>query len=342
MIGHTADTDMAPMRLLIAFAPYPRPDSPYGFGVPELIGPFQAEATLQWNQRNDAVTTRLEVPLLMDTNVQIKDSDMSWGGGRVWWVQGTAQQGSLQNVLWYPQLPEVPLSSYQQEQQVRTDADSVLGGASAPGADRESATGVKSRSAEADMGTNDIAMELRYAAHQVFDAIWSLKLQYAFNLDGTERNPTPGAKPLTKQMMQLPYKRSISGEDDPLDKQAQLEEMLGFKKTFEDSPFIMGDLMHRYNFERAIASKFGIGGLDGIFGTPEEVEKMKQAQDGENQEKTKVEKQMATAKILQMLNRGRGGTSGIPILTQVPPNFGQDPQQQQQGAPPGQPPPAAQ
>lgn len=338
MIGHTADTDMAPMRLLVAFAPYPRPDSQYGFGVPELIGPFQAEATLQWNQRNDAVSTRLEVPLLVDTNIQIKDSDMSWGGGRVWWVQGNAQQGSLQNVMWYPQLPEVPLASYQQEQQVRSDADLVLGGASSPASDRESATGVKSRAADSDMGTNDIAMELRYASHQVFDAIWSLKLQYAFNQDGTERNPPQGAKPMTKQMMQLPFKRSIAGEDDPLDKQAQLEEMLGFKKTFEGSPFIEGDLMHRYNFERSIASKFGIGGLDGIFGTPEEVMKMKQAQDQQNQEKTKVEKQMATATILQKLNRGRGGTSGQPLLDAIPQGFGEDPQQRQhpqQGQPPG-------
>ena len=339
MIGHCPDTDLAPMRLIIAFAPYPRPDSPYGFGVPELIGPFQAEATLLWNQRNDAVSTRLEVPLLADTNIQIKDSNMSWGNGRVWWVLGNAQQGSLQNVLWYPQLPEVPLASYQQESQVRSDADSVLGGSSQPSTSRESAAGVKTRSADADMGTNDIAMELRYVSHQIFDAIWSLTLQYAFNADGTERNPPPGAKPLTKQMMQLPYKRSIAGEDDPLDKQAQLEEMLGFYKTFAESPFIQGDLMHRYNFERAVAAKFGIGGLDGMWGTPDEVMKMKQAQEQEGAEKAKMEKQMATAKVLQMLNRGRGGTSGNPLLDAIPPGFGEDQPQQQpdQGGQGGQP-----
>lgn len=340
MIGHCPDTDMAPMRLLVAFAPYPRPDSPYGFGVPELIGPFQAEATLQWNQRNDAVSTRLEVPLLVDTNVEIKDSDMSWGNGRVWWVKGNAQQGTLQNVLWYPQLPEVPLASYQQEQQVRSDADSVLGGAMSPSSTRQSAAEVKTRSSESDMGTNDIAMELRYASHQVFDAIWSLKLQYGFNPDGSERNPPQGVKPLSKQMLMLPFKRGISGEDDPLDKQAQLDEMLGFYKTFLPSPFIQGDLMHRYNLERMVASKFGLTGLDGIFGTPEEVKKMVDSQEQQGQAKSKVEKQMADAKILQMLNRGRGGTSGQPLLTEIPPNLGQDQQQQQppnpqqQGGPP--------
>jgi hypothetical protein len=334
MIGHCPDTDMAPMRLIVAFAPYPRPDSPYGFGVPELIGPFQAEATLSWNQRNDAVSTRLEVPLLTDTSIQIKDSGMSWGNGRVWWVLGNAQQGSLQNVLYYPQLPEVPLSSYQQDQQVRSDADSVLGGSSQPATSRESAAGVKTRAGESDLGTNDIAMELRYVSHQIFDALWSLRLQYGFNLDGTERNPPQGAKPLTKQMMQLPYKRSVSGEDDPLDKQAQLEEMLGFKKTFEDSPFIQGNLMHRYNFERAIASKFGIGGLDGIFGTPDDVTKMQQEQEKQGQEKSAIEKQQAYGEIATRYNRGRP-QAGMSLLgpDDIAKLFEPPPGQQQPGQP---------
>ena len=348
MLGHTPDTDMAPMRLIIAFAPYPRPDSPLGFGVPELIGPFQAEATLQWNQRNDAVSTRLEVPLLTDTSIQIKDSGMSWGGGRVWWVSGNAQQSSLQNVLYYPQLPEVPLASYQQEQQVRTDADSVLGGASQPAQARESAAGVKTRQSESDLGTSDIAMELRYVSHQIFDAIWSLRLQYGFNMDGTERTPPQGAKPLTKQMMQLPFKRSISGEDDPLDKQAQLEEMLGFKQTFADSPFIQGNLMHRYNFERAIASKFGIGGLDGIFGTPDDVQKMQQEQEKAAKEKGDIEKQQAYGEIATRYNRGRPqagmsllGPDDIAKLFQPPPQPGQQTGQNGQPSPNGAPQPAA-
>lgn len=345
MIGHTADTDMAPMKLIFAYAPYPRPDSPLGFGVPELIGPFQAEATLQWNQRNDAVSTRLETPLLMDTNVQVKDSGMSWGNGRVWNVLGNAQQGSLQNVIWYPQLPEVPLASYQQEQQVRTDADAVLAGASAPGGSRQSAAEVKTRGAEADMGSNDIAAELRYVSHQIFDAIWSLKLQYGFNMDGSERNPPQGAKPLQKQQMLLNYKRSIAGEDDPLDKQAQVEEMLGAYKTFIESPFIAGNLLHRYNFERMVASTIGLRGLDGIFGTPDEIQKMMDAQQQAEKEKADIEKQSQYAEIATRYNRGRPQT-GQPLLGpddiagifQKEQQQQQQAQQQQQGGQQGGPP----
>jgi hypothetical protein len=166
-------------------------------------------------------------------------------------------------------------------------------------------------------------------------------------MDGTERTPPQGAKPLTKQMMQLPFKRSISGEDDPLDKQAQLEEMLGFKQTFADSPFIQGNLMHRYNFERAIASKFGIGGLDGIFGTPDDVQKMQQEQEKAAKEKGDIEKQQAYGEIATRYNRGRPqagmsllGPDDIAKLFQPPPQPGQQPGQNGQPSPNGAPQPA--
>ena len=336
MIGHTPDTTMAAQRLLFAFAPYPRPDSPYGFGTGEIVGPFQREATLQWNQRNDAVSTRLEVPLLVDTNVEVKHSNMEWGNGRVYQVKGTAQQGSLRDVIWYPDLAQVPLASFEQEQQVRTDADMALGlgGGGGGSTSRKSAAEIKSRSSDMDLGTNEIGMEFRYFLHQIFDAVWSLTLQYGFNDDGTERNVVPGRFPFTKDMLSLPFKRQIAGEDDPIDKQAALEEMLGFYKTFQPSPFIEGDLMHRYNLERAVAAKFGITGLDGIFGTPQEAQQMKDSQGKMQEEKMQLEKTGAQAKIIQMLNRGRGGNSGVPLLTQLPPGGLDAPQQPQPGQPP--------
>lgn len=338
MIGCTADRDLAPMRLIVAFAPYPRPDSPYGFMVPELIGPFQAEATLLWNQRNDAVSTRLEVPLLCDTNTEIKDSGMSWGNGRVWWVKGNAQQGSLRDILYYPQLADVPLASYEQEQQIYTQADAILGGAQSQRrqSSRTSATEIKDSRASSDLGANDIAMELRFASHQVLEAIWSLKLQYAFNPDGTERTPTPGLFPMTREMLQLPFKRQVAGEDDPVDKQASLEEFLGFYKFALESPFVQGDLMHRYNLDRQLAGKFGVIALDGIFGTPQEAEKLKEAQGKVQQEQMDLEKQDKQAQIAERYNRGRDKT-GQPMLGPDEVSKLIEPQQQQQPSQNGQP-----
>jgi hypothetical protein len=120
--------------------------------------------------------------------------------------------------------------------------------------------------------------------------------------------------------------------------------MLGFKKTFENSPFIEGNLMHRYNFERAIASKFGIGGLDGIFGTPDDVTKMQQEQEKAQKEKGDIEKQTEYSKIAASYNRGRQqsgmgllGPDDIAKLFEPPPQPGQQPGQNGQPSPNGQP-----
>lgn len=325
MIGWAPDKDLSPIRLIMCFAPLPRPDSPLGFGVGELIGPFQAEWALIWNQRNDAVTTRLEVPLLMDTNVEIKDSDQSWGNGKIWWVKGNAQQGTLQNLLWYPDLPQVPLASFEQEQGVLSMADRALGGGQSAVSNRASAAEIKDKRGASDLGANDIASELRTVSHQIFDAIWSLTLQYGFNPDGTERNPTQGQMPMTLDMMQQKFKRQIAGEDDPVDKQAQVEELLAAYERFSQSPFIAGNLMHRYNFERLIAGKMGITSLDGVFGTPDDVKQMMQAQEQEEQTKTDLEKRMGEATIAEKYNRGRP-QAGEQLIG---PEDAQDAQQQQ-------------
>lgn len=337
MIGVTADKDLSPIRLIVSFAPLPRPDSPLGFGVAEIIGPFQAEATLLWNQRNDAVSTRLEVPLLMDTNTEVKDSGMSWGNGKIMYIKGNAQQGSLQNVLWFPQLPEVPLASYQQEQGVQQMADSALGGAQSRAGNRATAAEIKDTRGSSDLGVNDIAGELRTVSHQIFDAIWSLTLQYGFNPDGTERNPTPGMLPMTADMMKLPFKRQVSGEDDPVDKQAQVEELLAAWEKFSQSPFIAGNLMHRYNFERLLAGKMGIVALDGIWGTPQEVQQMIQDQAQQQKEAADLEKETAKATIAEKYNRGRP-QAGQQLIgpDDVPTGDDQQQQQQQQGGGNGQ------
>ena len=345
MLGWMPDGNLSPVRLIFAFAPFPRPDSIYGFGVPELVGPFQREATLQWNQRNDAVSTRLEVPLLIDSGIEIKHSGMEWGNGRVYQVKGNAQTGALRDLLYYPDLAQVPLASFEQEQQIRKDADDVIGIGVGTGGSRQTAKEIGERSSGSDLLANQIAMYLRLSSRQVFEAIWSLTLQYGFNEDGTERNPTPGQTPFTREILSQPFKKQVAGEDDPLDKQSDLDTTLGFYKTFAESPFVQSNLMHRYNLERTVAGKFGITGLDGIFGTPQEAMQMQQSQEQTQKQEMALRENEAKAKTMAAINRGRGvkgGAAPLGTWQQVQQALADAPPPPQPGAPQGNGKPAQQ
>ena len=312
LLGVVPDEYIAPTRPFFAFSPFPRPDEFYGFSLAERLGPFNAEANLQWNQRNDAVDTRMLVPLIMDRMVEIEDKGMQWGLGKLWSVAGAS--GSLKEAFYYPQMPDIPLSTFQQEAQVRTDADSIAGlnqpMTGGMTSSRKSATEVKISSASGSVRANQIAMLLRLASRSVLEFVRKLKLQY-------EWEPDPFGVPITKEILARPYKMDVSGTSDPLDKQASVDEALGAYNLLAQDPDIQSNAIHRYNLKRMVLERIGIPSIEAIIGTPDEAAQRLQGEQQANQEKMEMEKQMAQAKIIQEthgqgLPPPQGGQNGQP------------------------------
>lgn len=292
LLGVVPDEYIAPHRPFFDFSPFPRPDEFYGFSLAERLGPFNAEANLQWNQRNDAVSTRMIAPLLMDKSLEIEDKGMRWGLGNTWALNSLT--GDIRNAVYFPQMPDIPLASYQQEASVRTDADTIAGlnqpmtGGTNSG--RRSASEVKISSAAASVRANQIAMLMRLASRSVLEFIRKLKLQYDWE-------PDPFGMPMTKEMLAKPYKMDVSGTSDPLDKQASVEEALGAYNLLKDSPIVQGNLMRRYNLDRFVAERIGVPNIEALLGRPEETQQAMQQQQQMNEQKMDLEKRMEEAKI---------------------------------------------
>jgi len=316
LLGVVPDEYIAPTRPFFDFSPFPRPDEFYGFSLAERLGPFNAEANLQWNQRNDAIDTRMLVPLIMDRMVEIEDKGMQWGLGKLWSVAGAS--GSLKDAFYYPQMPDIPLATYQQEAQVRNDADSIAGlnqpMTGGTNAGRRSATEVKISSASGSVRANQIAMLLRIASRSVLEFTRRLKLQYPWE-------PDPFGMPVTPELLAKPYKMDVSGTSDPLDKQASVDEALGAYNLLSKDQDIQRNAIHRYNLKRMVLERIGIPNIEAILGTPDEAAQTKQGEEQMAQEQMKMQKQMEEAKIAQ-LTHGQG----------VP---GEQPQGGGPGGPPG-------
>ena len=313
LLGVVPDEYIAPTRPFFDFSPFPRPDEFYGFSLAERLGPFNAEANLQWNQRNDAVDTRMLVPLIMDRMVEIEDKGMQWGLGKLWSVAGAS--GALKDAFYYPQMPDIPLATYQQEAQVRNDADTIAG-LNAPmtggtNAGRKSATEVKISSASGSVRANQIAMLLRLASRSVLEFVRKLKLQYPWE-------PDQFGMPITKEQLALPYKMDVSGTSDPLDKQSSVDEALGAYNLLAQDQDIQSNAVHRYNLKRMVLERIGIPNIEAVIGTPDEAAQRMRGEQQANQEKMEMEKQMMRAKIFQetggqgLPQQQQGGQNGPP------------------------------
>ena len=322
LLGVVPDEYIAPHRPFFDFSPFPRPDEFYGFSLAERLGPFNAEANLLWNQRNDAVSTRLLTPFFTDKSLEIEAKGNRWGLGTEWAVNSLT--GDIRNAIYIPPMPDIPLASYQQEASVRTDADTIAGlnqpMTGGTNAGRKSATEVKISSGAASVRANQIAMLLRLASRSVLEFIRKLKLQYDWE-------PDPFGMPMTKELLSKPYKMDVSGTSDPLDKQASVEEALGAYNLLKDSPIVQGNLMRRYNLDRFVAERIGVPNIEALLGRPEETQQAMQQQQQMNEQKMDLEKRMEEAKINET-----NAKAGIPPQ-QGPPQGGQPPGPPQNGQP---------
>ena len=309
MLGWVPEQYLSPTRPFFSFCPFPRPDSFYGFSLPERQAPLVAQINANKNQRNDAIDMKLGAPLLINRAEEIWDKGMTWGINKSWAVNDVNTAAKRMEI------GDVPIASYQEEAADANYLDQITGlnqpmtGGMSSG--RRSASEVKIASSSAGVRANAIGMLFRLSARSVLEFVNSLKMRYM-------SDPKPGMMQVTREMLGMPLKMDVSGSGDPLDKQAFADEVLSAYNLMSQSPDVQQDAVHRYNLNRMVLEAIGIPNIESILGSAQDAEQKKQAE----QEAAQMQQQMA-------MQQAQGGQPGGPPGGQPP----------QGGPPQGGPPP---
>jgi hypothetical protein len=301
-LGYTPYKYMHMKRPFVALAPIPRPGRFYGKSVCELLRTVQEELNAQHNQRNDQITMRLSPPFYRVRTADVRDQDHRFGPDAEWIVDTPKDVGILE-------LPDVPLSSWQEEQLLGQYGTMVLGQAgpsSAASGSRKTAKEVQSSAQAGNVRLDLMAARIREAAKEVFWQIHHLKLQYGpDNQEITAQvNGQPQRLEISKADLALDYDLGIAGMGGPLDKQGRQQEMMLVYSMLTQNPIVQQDPMHLYALTRMVLEAIGVPDIQTLIGTPEELQQKVQQQQQQQQKVMQLQQSNVQAQAQERNARG--------------------------------------
>lgn len=282
ILGIQAYQYMHGKRCLVPLSLMPRPNRSFGWGVPERASGVQQQINATHNQRNDQIDLRTSPPMYKTANVQERDEDMGFGPTQEYTVMNPTDIGLIQ-------MPEVPLSSWQEEEQLYNYAREMLG------LFDPTVQGNSQRTSryQAQMANQFISIRIammgnnvQRALQKVFWQTHQLKIQYGPDQDTVQVQNQSGAPEkltVSKQMLLQDFELGINGQGSPLDKSTKRQELLFLYQTMSQNPLVAGNLLHMYALTREVLENFDIDEMEAIIGKPEEAQQQmqKQAQDQE-------------------------------------------------------------
>jgi len=317
MLGWMPEESVEPGRPYYTFCPYPRPDSPLGFALPERLAGIQAETNAMWNGRNNLFDLILSPPILYNVNEDVEDNEQQWGPAQRWPVT------SITDSIKFFEVPAVPLEHFQNEQLLHSYTNELTGvsqpimGGQSSG--RRTATEMKQMAASTTTRNDLIAMRLRIVCRAILNRVHHLKLQYLDNDPDFADQATGEKFTLPREVLAKDYQLDISGSADPVDVATRRQENLALFELLMQVPFIAQDQVKQYNLVKLITDSFNLPGAIELIGTEEDAEKRQQEAEQQQQQ------MMAAQKIGMMLGGGKppgGGQQphhGKPHQGGVPP-----------------------
>ena len=274
-LGYTPYQYMHGKRPFVALAPIPRPGRFYGKSVCELLRTVQEELNAQHNQRNDQITLRLSPPFYRVRTADVRDQDHRTGPDAEWIVDTPKDVGILE-------LPDVPLSSWQEESLLANYGTMVIGQSNpmmgTQSGSRRTAKEVTQTAASSNVRLDLMAARIREAAKAVFWQIHYLKLQYGPDEQEitAQVNGAPQRLKISKKILALDYDLGITGMGGPLDKQGRQQEMMLVYSMLTQNPIVAKNPMHLYAVTRMVLEAIGVPDIQTLIGTPEELQQMVQ------------------------------------------------------------------
>lgn len=279
-------------RCYVALTPIPRPKRFYGRSLCELLRTVQEELNNIHNQINDQGDLRLSPPRYIRRGVIVHDQDGRWGPDTEYEVDNKDDVGLIE-------VPDLPESAYMREEKVAqygyTMAATDISIPDSAAATRKTKAEVQQRSSGSNVRIDMMANNVREFAKQVFWQIHHLKLQ--FGPDTFSTTVTVQGQPqkleLDKKILALDYEFGVAGEGGPVDKQSRLQETMLLYSMLMQNPLVAQNPMHIYALTRHVLEVIGVSDIQTFIGTPDDVQKMMQGAQQQQQFQQKLQMMLA-------------------------------------------------
>jgi hypothetical protein len=274
-----------------SLAPFPRPNRFYGFSIPERLKDLQEELNAQHNSRLDMMDWCLNPAFVKPPNVRIGEEDMAMGPG----VMVNAKMGEVGFLV----PPDVPASSWTEEQSIMMYAQAIMGAPQALGPQQQQQQGAGNRSARsaqqnaavAGLPTNIILKRVRAWMQECLEYIHGLYIQYGKDqMEAVDHSPSGVQKiELPKEVLSLDYTLSIAGQGGPLDKENRRNDLLMFASFLQSNPLVAGNLPRIWALTALIAETYDLPEVTKFIGTMEEAQQQAQQQAQAQEQQQKME-----------------------------------------------------
>lgn len=279
------------LRPFVELTPIPRPGRFYGRSICELLRTVQEELNAIHNQRNDEISLRLSPPRYRKRGAVVNDQDGRWGPDTEFEVDDPQDVGILM-------LPDVPLSSWQEEQSL-AQYGYMITGAQTPytgqgQGNRKTKYEAQQQSFGQGVRLDLMAANIREFAKEVLWQIHHLKLQYGPQQLSTTANigGTPQRLTIDKNVLAMDYEFGIAGMGGPLDKQQRMQEVMLTYSMLMQNPLVASNPMHVYAVTRLVLETIGVSDVQQFIGSSDEVQQNMQQQAQQAQQEQQFQQQL--------------------------------------------------
>lgn len=289
-------------RPYVAAIGMPRDQIFYGFAVPERLKTLQSEVNTKENQKNDAIDRAISPTLVHINGARCLSGDNKIGPDAEWEIEGVQ---SVQEAIGFLQHPEVPLSTWQEQQWLYERALSMMGlnapmlGGQSSG--RRTAREIQAQMSSAGIRIDLIANRIREALREAAYQIVQLKLQY-----GPEESSVtvvdqgvPQKLVLPKQYLAEDLNIDIAGAGGPLDRSSRAQDMMILYTLLMKNPLVMQNMVHVYNVTQMMLEEHNRPDVQALIGTQEDAQKMQEQIQAMQQQQAQMQQQQMQAQTQQ-------------------------------------------
>lgn len=298
-------------RPFVGFVPMPRPDIWYGFSVPERLRTLQEELNAKENQRNNAADRALCPPIVTRSGARLLTQDNKVGPDAMW------ETDNPQSDVMLLQIPDVPLSSYQEVQALEQMAEELLGSSPPPVSGRLSAAQMQMLAQSAKVRIDLMANRLRAALKEVFWQIHQLYIQYGPEqmVANVSENGMPQRLVVDKMTLAQDFDLDIVGSGGPLDRSSRAQDLMIVYTLLMKNPLVAGNLERTWMVTQMLLEAFDRPDIQALIGTREEAEQQQQEQQQMQALQGEMQAQQEQAQQSQGGENGagpEGGPGGMP------------------------------
>lgn len=273
----------------------PRPNRFYGFGIPESLRGLQEEASAQHNQRLAYMDLIISPPRYKVSGTKFEDQEKRWG-------PNTEVEVANKDDYGFVSLPEVPVSSWQEESMLIRYAEQLTGigspGQPMTGNQKQSAKQQQAYQQSSNIRMDLMALQVRKWLEDIFYQWHHLNLQYGpdqFATSAQNQNGEPEKLQIDKQVMAQDYDFAVAGMSGRLDADSRRDDILTLYSLLMQNPLVQGNLSRVWSTTALVLDEYNRPDVQAIIGTMQDA--MQQQQVMAQAAQQQVEMQMKLAAI---------------------------------------------